>query len=604
VPLSDAPVSGVANAERRVRIKFGNSEINLPADANTTAQQLIKSASNVMSETFNPRAAVIFEYYQDQGVRRPLRMYEHVHAVMNSWADDYRNFLVIEESDLESDRELYEANAPQQHDLKQFERWLKFQYKGNKWDDRWVVVRTDGQITAAKNQSGKDVTNVCNLSDFDVYRPVPEGRKRKSSKRVVMSIKSQQKSAMFLDMSDFIHHFYTEDRRAADEFFRTIQDWRSSYLVNKLGQGKPNDHHLHANNQPAGHNRNMSAESHYMLGSFNDLGLDFSSFAKPPEPVLAPVEENPRKNSYEEHRPLGAFGLIMPSAQEHSKMMHSRQLSQRQARPRAPPTAMRHGIPSRPGGRDDALQALNANAPARQSWDSNRSGEGAFNPNGLLGSGYEQRRHNAKPSQDQGNSSGLQRTTSIRSTRSQRRNSFDSATLGRRDSVRRPELDFGKPLLDFTPQYKEPPQFARRGKGFRPDQTQPGGLIESATTPENPLGLPISEDWRIRPKTSAGSGGLDRAKSVSRSKSVRRPGAVTEEREPFTGSGLLASSSGRAGWGDGKTGHGVVSANQARGGPMLDMSERSMFGNGTLLRKMEVGGMGNPTAREPWKVND
>jgi flagellar biosynthesis GTPase FlhF len=606
VPLSDAPLSGVAHVERRVRIKFGKSEINLPVDSATTAQQLIKSASNVMSETFNPRAAIIYEYYCDQGVRRPLRMYEHLHAVMNSWQDDYKNYLVIEESDLESDQELYEANAPQQHSLKQFERWLKFQYKSNKWDDRWVTVRTDGQITAAKNQSGKDQANVCNLSDFDIYRPVPEGKRKKSSKKVVMSIKSQQKSAMFLDLADFIHHFYTEDRKVADEFFRAVQDWRSSYLVNKLGQGKAADHHAHGESHEAGHNRNKSVESHYMLGSFNDLGLDFSSFDKPPEPVAKPAAEPQTKHSFEEHRPLGAFGLIMPSAQEHSKMIHSRQLSQRQARTRVPPTAMRHAIPHRPGGRDDALQALSgANAPVRQSWDSNRSGEGAFNPNGLLGSQYEQRRHNTRPSQDQGHGGGgLQRNTSVRSTRSQRRNSFDSATLGRQDSVRRPELDFGKPLLDFTPQYKEPPQFARRGKGIRPDQAPPGTLIDLATTPDNPLGLPSQDDWRVRPKTSAGSGGLDRSKSINRTKSVKRPNAVPEESEAFTGIGLLASQSGRAGWGDDKTGHGVVSANQARGGPMLDMSERSMFANGTLLRRMEAGGMGNPTPREQWRVND
>jgi len=247
---------------------------------------------------------------------------------MNSWEDDRQNKLVIEESDLDSDHELYEAHAPQQHQLKQFEGWLKFQNKKGKWEDRWVTLKLDGQITAAKNESGKDVMNVCNLSDFDIYRPIPEGKKKKSSKKVVMSIKSQQKSAMFMDLTDFVHHFYTEDRKVADQFFRCCQDWRSSYLVNKMGQGKD---HQATEGAALGHNRSMSEKSHFMLGAFNDLGLDFSNYAREAEPV-APV-----KKSFEEDRPLGAFGLTLPSAQEHSKMIHTRQLSVRRERPRVPP---------------------------------------------------------------------------------------------------------------------------------------------------------------------------------------------------------------------------------------------------------------------------
>ncbi|KIW07276.1 uncharacterized protein PV09_02130 [Verruconis gallopava] len=587
VPLSDAPVSGVASAERRVRIRFGKSEINLPVEPTTSAQQLIKSASNVMSEQFNPREAVIYEHYRPENIRRPLRMYEHVQKVLNSWEDDHQNYLMIEPSDPEADQELYEAHAPQQHQLRQFERWLMYQYKPGKFDDRWITVRTDGQILAAKNQSGKDVVQVCNISDFDIYAPILDPkRQKKKSRTVTLLVKSQQKSAMFLNKSDFIHVFCTEDKQAAEDFFRAVQDWRSYYLVNKMGQGKGSKLGDLASDPTGGHQRSKSVESHYMLGSFNDLGLDFSNFGRTQEPSNA----EKRKDSFDENRPLGAFGLALPSAQEHSRMMHQRQLSERKERTRVPPTALRHGIPNRPGGREDALAALNgASQNHRLSWDSTRSGDDAFNPNGLLGSQYQQRKHNAKASQDYGG--GLQRNTSVRSSISQRRNSFDSGTLGRHKSVRQP--DFGKPLVDLTPQYKEPPQFAKRGKGFKPDQIGSGGLIENATSPENPLGIPGNNDWRARPSTSGG--GLEKSKSINRTKSTRRqPHGAPDDLEPFT-VGLLAQS-GKSGWGDGQVGHGVISGNHAKG-PMLDMSEPSLFGSGTLLRKMEAQNLGNPVGK-------
>jgi hypothetical protein len=514
-------------------------------------------------------------------------MYEHVRSVMNSWEDDNQNYLVIEQSDPDSDEELY-ARFAQQQEPSQLERWLMYQYKPGKWDDRWITLRSDGQITAAKNQTGKDMVTLCHLSDFDIYKPIPETKKRrKPSKKILLSIKSQQKSAMFLDKTNFIHHFLTDNKATADEFFRAVQYWRSYYLANTMGQGPANKGEQTTGTN--GHTRSKSAESHYLLGSFNTLGLDFSNFAKPPEPEAPPKS----RNSFDENRPLGTFGMTLPSAQEHSRVVHQRQLSQRKERSRLPPTSMRHGIPNQPGGREDALRALNGNA--RQSWDSNRSGDGAFNPNGLLGSGYDQRRHATKPSQDCGG--GLQRNTSVRSTRSQRRSSFDSATLGRGNSVRRP--DFGKPLLDFTPQYKEPPQFAKRGKGYKPDHIGTGGLINSATSPENAIFLPGNEDWRARPKTSGGV--LDRSKSITRSKSTRRQpnGMPPEDNEAVTG-GLLASSG--HGWGSGNTGHGVMSGNHARG-PMLNLNEPSMFGNGSLLRKIEANHLGNPIAREPWRVD-
>jgi hypothetical protein len=218
------------------------------------------------------------------------------------------------------------------------------------------------------------------------------------------------------------------------------------------------------------------------------------------------------------------------------------------------------------------LQALNANSTSRD------------------------RKHSAKSSQDIND--GLQRNSSVRSTRSNRRNSFDSATLGR-DSVRRPDqLNFGKPLLDFTPQYKEPPQFANRGKGYKPDNARSGNLIDAVPSPENAILLPGNDDWRARPKTS---GDVDRSKSINRSKSTRRQpnGMPPDDGEAFTG-GLLALRGHSRG--NGNTGHGVMSGNKAKG-PMVDLNEPSMFESGSLLSRLQAEKLGNPIAREPWRVD-
>ena len=580
VPLNDAPVSGVKGADRRVRIEFGKSSITLPVNLTTSALQLIRSASTVMSEDFDPRAAVLNELHTMQGVRRPLRMYEHVRDVMNSWESDLQHSLVIERSDMGSDNELYFSFAPKQEPQTQ-SWWLYYAHKPGKWDERWVTVRSDGQVTTAKSESGKELANTCHLSDFDIYVPIEKQKKRgKTSKKIVFAIKSQEKSSMFLNKANFIHFFYTSDKNAADTFFRTIQAWRSYYLVNKMGQGPASKGEQKGNGEVLKdklHARNRSADSHYLLGTFDNLDLDFSSYNKPPELLPQPATMR-RSDSFNEDRPLGTFGFVLPSAQEHSRLIHTKKMSQRKERTYYPPTAFKTP--------HDSGFGSNSNHRPNPSWNSQSSDNGAFSPNGLLGATYEQRQQDMqRTSQDV----GLQRGHSVRSSRSQRRNSFDSASLHRSGSMNR-QLQMPKPLVDLTPQYKEPPQFQKKGKGYRPDQLGPGGLIDSATSPEVAIQIPPSQDWRARPVTSAG---LDRSKSVRSTKGGRLPsGASFETGEPFTG-GLLAQN---GPWGTGNKGHGVLSGNMAKG-PMVDLNERSRFADGSLLRRVERDGMGNPIER-------
>lgn len=121
VPLTDAPVSASNHGERRVRIQCGKKCIDLPFTPTTSAMQLIRSAATVMSECPDPRTAVMYEDFTKCGVQRPLRMYEHVRNVVNSWDADTQHSLLIVPSDAGLNNELYKDFAPK-------ERYVGVQY--------------------------------------------------------------------------------------------------------------------------------------------------------------------------------------------------------------------------------------------------------------------------------------------------------------------------------------------------------------------------------------------------------------------------------------------------------------------------------------------
>ena len=85
-------------SSQRVLVVCNKQEILLPVTPTTTPLDLIKSASNCLTEPIQVRTAVVLESFQKVGVRRPLRNYEHVRDVMNSWDDDKQNDLMIVDS--------------------------------------------------------------------------------------------------------------------------------------------------------------------------------------------------------------------------------------------------------------------------------------------------------------------------------------------------------------------------------------------------------------------------------------------------------------------------------------------------------------------------
>jgi hypothetical protein len=593
------------------------------------------------------------EVFTKASVERPLRMYEHVRDVMNSWDSDDQHNLVIVPSTSDGDNELYASFAPKT-EPKGGSWELHYSNKRGKWDKRLVMLRKDGQLTYEK---GKTEVSICHLSDFDIYTPIPQLVKTKvrPPKKHCYGVKSQQKSGIFENSTNFIHMFCTNDHKAADGFYHAVHSWRSWYLVDVMGEGGQKDKAdvtkaLNGigsttsgkdSKTSAGeaklHARGLSEDSHYVLGSFNDLGIDPSSFHYSNDLLSQELDRQPtqsyrhrRRSSADSDAPLGiAFPEAVAAAaaaqkERHStQAIHARKISQRMAEKSSPPVSYpTHMIKT---GHDSGIS--NGSAPPRTSASQTSESSEPFSATGLLGKEYSARKEALNSSN--GGGGHLKRADSIRSSRSQsqvhRRNSVSSADHSgaiRRDSGRVPP----KPLVDLTPQYKEPPQFSKKGHGYKPRVVGEGRLIDAVpqnTNIEEAFKIPSATTWK-RPVTSSGPGTAASSSgrykawphasssasppppllppataAYDRTKSLRGNGAPLSHHHyqqqssrssdvgpgaPFTGDGLLAKSKG--GWGSGAKGHGVLSGNMAKG-PMVDLCEGSKFAEGSLLRQAE-----------------
>ncbi|KAF7890391.1 hypothetical protein EAF00_008706 [Botryotinia globosa] len=507
VPQTDAPISASNAPERRVLIRCKQSSINLPVDADTTPMDIINSAANIMSTHIDPHTAVLLESYTTLGLERKIRRYEHIRDIMNSWDRDTQNSLIVEGSDYDQEEDLDASSVPTEapHDVTV---QLYHSQKPGKWNKRYITLLSSGQVFVSKKSgvgiNDKDSLNICHLSDFDIYTPTAQQIRKtlKPPRKNCYAIKSQQKTAMFLSAENFVHFFCTDDHIAANAWYSAVQRWRSWYLVNKKGEGQKKATKTVktmktkiASGPGTGvkgvhtHRVNVSVdEDPYMIGSFKPL-LDMDRF-----------DRSEADDSTEDERPMQ-----IP--------FHLRNTSTVAPLPRL--------VQERPSGE------YRAPPPEDQ-----------FASGGLLGRTYSVRQ---KALQDRENSlkngSFTDGPTLINGSAQSR--TMSMPTKARRLEVantglqRSPSSKKTKPLLDFTPQFEEAPQWNKKGKGH--GVAAPSGLllVEAANTPESGLNdIPKAntvfrrETTTQRPRTS--TNGRDRGHSGTR--------------EPFVKGGLLEGS--------------------------------------------------------------
>ncbi|KAF2208313.1 hypothetical protein CERZMDRAFT_101382 [Cercospora zeae-maydis SCOH1-5] len=695
VPGIDAPKSAVNAGDRRVLVECHSSQRWFAVTPETTSVDIIKTAATVMSERIEVKSALLVETFKSVGVQRPLRRYEQIRDVLNSWDDDAQNKLTLVDPGAGTiEPELTIAGAPKERP--EGDTWpLMCSTRPGKWEKRFVTLKPEGQIVSHKDaEKQKDMVNVCHLSDFDIYMPTAERKKGKIKppKKHCFAIKSQQKTSMFESTQDFVHFFCTADPVTSDNFYKAVQSYRSWYLVHVRGIGQKEKPAVAV--APAlppllscdGNDRSTSAEykthrpqesvgSHYQLGSFRPL-MDAEAF------------EQRRMSGGSEHGVVGSCNLANTSNQFDASVPLEKP-SNTVKRSHPPGAMANRGVLAE----DEPLANLGRSTSInkrRLSADQKRVDSSEFKDTGLLGRNYSQRRkENEQRETSQqafttgpnllngglmgredsfGNGDGLQSRPSTRkhasngelkrtgSTRDHHRSGGHvregSVELGRSGSRR----EKPKPLIDLTPEYKEPPQHKNKGKGHKPErignaglieaatspedplnipqgtvfrntsggqQSQrvtsgpqisalvdltpqhkepihharkgrgyvpesgghPGGLVHSASTPEDPLNLPQNNVFRSAPEGRSISGGFSQAQtsqSLQRGPSLRKP-----QPEAFTGEGLLASAANRQGWGTSDKGRGVIDGSRAGGKPLVDINYDSNYAKGTLLNKVE-----------------
>ncbi len=467
-PSFDAPISAVNAGERQVIVQFEDRLVYLPVTPSTTPSDIISSPAIQKLRSININTSILLECFKKAGVERPLRKYEHIRDVLNSWDNDTQNTLTIVPSPTGGNDDDLEARNVSKEQPGETSVYLYHSQKPGSWDKRWVTLRSDGQVLVKK--TGKDPVNICHLSDFDIYVPIPRqmSKRIKPPKKLCFAVKSQQKSSMFLSTANFIHFFSTSDKATATTWYKAVQQWRSWYLVNMLGEGQSN----------------AKAIPIDKLTNSKDL-------TKPHD-----VRNEPYNQSRGVH-----------NSTRNGKNTIQREMLQPDGRLRGVSTSQENGHPAIMSARKNKsappisfpktlIQDLALEVPTNRGQGpfSKTIEQEPFSSTGLLGRSYSQRQKVQRDgSVDSDSHPGLN-DTSISSPGYE-----ENGGLKRVSSQRQKP----KPLIDLTPQYQEPPQHLKKGRGVIPQQIPAGGLVDIATSPEIAIPIPPNRAWR-RPGTSSG----------------------------------------------------------------------------------------------------
>ena len=456
VPQFDAPKSAINAGERTVKVKYGEYQVPVSIFQSTTPVDVIRSVSEKVAKPLDPASSVILESYKQLGLERPLRRYEHIRDVLNSWDSVSQNILIIEPSVSGGyDDDLDIKHVPKKRpDDSSFS--LYHSQSPDHWDKREVRLRSDGQMLIAKSR-GAEATNICHISDFDIYIPTARqmAKRIRPPRKICFAVKSQQKSNMFMSTINYIHFFSTNDKKVAKALYTAVQEWRSWYLVNTMGKGADLSH------GPIEAGQNQATRKMIDESSPRDFALPTSGTASGRiDPLKSSMDTN---NGVAKDRAQGSASFA-------SQPFYPNTTSQGPRERQAPAPTL---VP----------RSSTTDAPA----------EAPFADNGLLGRKYTHRKKTQQGSEQMKEHPIAWPASSPSPIKS-------SANELKRTSS---QLKKPKPLVDLTPQYQEPPQHLRKGRGVTPGQIPQGGLVDIATSPEVAIPIPPTTSWR-RPGTSSG----------------------------------------------------------------------------------------------------
>ena len=518
-PAFDAPLSAVNAGERRVKVKYDQSVTWLPVTPSTTPLDIMRSAADHLAEPIDMDSTVLLESFKQLGLERPLRRYEHVRDVLNSWDSDTQNALIIEPSPTGGGDNLLDLHSVSRSQPGDTSVYIHYSQRPGHWDKRWVTLRSDGQMLISKREGG-ETANICHISDFDIYLPTARqlAKRIRPPRKICFAIKSQQKSSMFLSTANFVHFFSTSDKTLAASWYKAVLQWRSWYLVNVMGEGE-----------------NGTRGSHEVPTKLVSEEVPDPESSKPEGQCRPPEPPSQFKSS------ITASALVNDNT-GHVVPFRS---------PISGHIVTEGNADDMPFHRRSQIQTPQFRKPTKDSnigaapWEHGPSfvqGEWQEEPEpfaitGLLGRTYTQRQK-AQREREKAPNGGQDQPAATPN--------LNPPKALNRTLSQRPKP---KPLIDLSPRYREPPQHAKKGRGVVLEQIPAGGLVEVANTPCDAIPIPPSTTWR-RPTSKGGD-----EPSTGRSKPVRRDhssGAPSGSRQAstspgkrdlaFTG-GLLASSS-------------------------------------------------------------
>ncbi|PVF95027.1 hypothetical protein CPB86DRAFT_808333 [Serendipita vermifera] len=165
---------------------------------------------------------MLYEVANDFGMERPIREYEVVMEVYNSWNSDMRvNYFMLKRTPL---AKYLSADAiPKSSPT--YGGYVEWEHKRGKWTKRWLELR-EHSLWISKRQGAKDATVLCTFSNFDFYQVT---RLHKSPKPFVFSVKSTQSMRLFERASDY-HHVFCCDAMEGNQWSLNILLARSYVL--------------------------------------------------------------------------------------------------------------------------------------------------------------------------------------------------------------------------------------------------------------------------------------------------------------------------------------------------------------------------------------
>ena len=495
-PGFDAPKSAVNAGDRHVYVTYNKSTIAFPVIPSTIALDLIHAAAVAMPlEKLDPTTAVLWEDYRPYLLERPLRRYETIREVMNSWDGDEQNkfFLTPSQSGkLDESLDIQYAPAHQPGDSTYY---MYHTHKNARWSKRVVTIHADGQVTINKEGAKeKDQQNICHLSDFDIYHISPRYKKViRPPRPICFGVKSQQKRAVFhLNEDNFMQFFSTKDERLAKSFYQDVQRWRSWHLVHVMGKTQKLQPAETAESSP----QSTSTQRHQKRASINLAGNGIGSL----NPLISTSKS--KWSDVEQAKTVNSTARSSLEGEdrhgEHHKMNGLRQA----IRPKTqPPVSFPKKLT-----KDPRTGAPTGQRRYSMSHEIAREVEPEpFASSSLLGNQYQERaqaqqqRAPASPAAlvpqqtshtiSQHSNTSPTRAASIRTTRPSAYRSSSS----RKGS---PPLHLPKPLVDLTPKFYEAPQHVKRERRMLPERLPSSGLVDIATTPEVAINIPSATAWK------------------------------------------------------------------------------------------------------------